>query len=163
MEVFRLDCVEQQYVSITVVAMTMQHIRRTFLVAFVLTVVSGCGDSRPKSASLHGEVRFQGKPVAEGAIRLFPTKGTSGHGAGSRIVEGRYEIAEAKGLVEGTYLASITASRRTGRQSPRLERQPNDAPFTFEIEQYLPRKYNDESELTVTLTSGRNKYDFQLP
>lgn len=139
--------------------------RASFLQAsmwvFVLSclILSGCGGAPvAKSASLKGTVKFNGDPLPKGAVRLSTEDGTPGPGGVSPIEDGHYEITDESGLKAGKYLVIISAFKKSGRKiivdEAGTERE--------EEKQYLPRRYNDSSELHLELTAGENTKDFEL-
>ena len=128
----------------------------TLLGAFVLVCV-GCGQGPSNRASVAGKVTVDGKPLEEGSIVFVPTEGTTGPTAGGRIRNGNYTIGSKKGPVVGTARVEIRAVRETGRIST----------FGFdagqkERVQYIPARYNEDSQLRADLKRGRNSLDFEL-
>ena len=130
------------------------------LILLLVSCVVGCGSESP--AGIVGKVVFQDKPVMEGAIRFTPTDGTEGPGAGARIIEGNYEIANDGRLQEGVYRVSIAATRSTGKKIEREERREGESKMVDQIVQYIPRRYNRRTELRVELSAGENNHDFDL-
>jgi hypothetical protein len=110
-----------------------------------------------------GTVTYQGKPIEEGEIRLVPTGDTKGPTSASFIRGGHYEIIARGGVPVGTHRVEIHAARSVPGAAPVVDR-PGMAPGSLPKEQYLPKKYNDSSELKATIESGRRKItkDFNL-
>ena len=123
-----------------------------------LTILSGCGgDSRRRG--IEGTVTLDGAPLAEGYISFRPELGSPGPTAGDAIADGKYSIATEGGTFDGTFRVEITASRPTGNKIP--DRFTNE--LVEEYAQYLPARYNTESELTAEVTEeGENQFDFTL-
>lgn len=128
---------------------------------FVACTLGGCG-SEGDLCSLSGRVTFDGKAVEDGDLRLDPIDGTPGTGASAWIHGGQYAIPPDAGLLAGRYRAWIAATRRTGKIIKPAQPQPGEPAQWPEQIQYIPRKYNVESQLTVTLTPGENTEDFLL-
>jgi hypothetical protein len=123
----------------------------------VTLLVAGCGGT--DRLAVEGTVTFQGEPIAEGSITLRPIEGTQSPTAGSRIVDGKFRIDADGGPRPGTFRVEIAASRPTGRKIMDPETgQPTDM-----IEQYIPPRYNRQSELTAEITpGGPNELEFNL-
>lgn len=131
-----------------------------FIGVLALLVAAGCGSG--STSSLSGTCSYGGAPIEEGQIRLFPIDGTPGHGAATRIEQGRYAFDPTAGLVPGNYLVAVSGTRATGRMLAG-EGLPGEPDMVPEIEQYIPERYNHTSELRLTLEPGENHHDFTLP
>jgi hypothetical protein len=135
----------------------------------VLCLAVGCGGPAGEPASVSGSVTYAGQPLAEGSIRFFPEEGTPGAGGAGKIVDGTYSIEAGETLKSGKHSVRITAMRGTGRT---VEEEPagieegeevvEGSVEVEELEQYLPAKYNSNTELSVDLAGGANTEDFQL-
>ena len=126
------------------------------LVPFALSC--GCSDSGGRLA-LRGSVSLDGEPLADGAISFRPLAGTKGPAAGGDIVDGHFSIRAQDGTFSGKFRVEIRAMRKT--------RQQDTYPITgetFDIEeQYLPLRYNEQSELEREVTAdGPNDFKFDL-
>jgi len=119
--------------------------------------VIGCGKTTNRLA-LEGAVTLDGQPLTEGSIAFLPQQGTKGPVTGGRIDDGQFSVSPNKGAFQGNFLVKITAGRKTGRQ----EKDPFGNLFDVR-EQYLPARYNRQSELTAEVTSsGPNQFEFDL-
>ena len=107
----------------------------------------GCGSDDGR-ATVRGSVTFDGVPLDAGVIALVPEPGSSGSAAGGEIESGSYSIS-SDGPLPGKYMVQITASRKTGQ-------------MVEQTEQYIPAKYNKNTELIVEIESGSNRCDFEL-
>ena len=130
-------------------------------VGFLLAPALGCGGGADR-AQVSGSVRVDGQPLESGSISFLPAAGTQGPTAGAEIKQGTYSVAAESGLAPGKYSVQIKASRKTGRRiKDGFPHPPDD--MVDEIEQFLPPKYNTQSELTAELKPGSNKgKDFEL-
>jgi hypothetical protein len=117
--------------------------------------VWGCS-TKGAPATLSGQVKFRGEPVAKGSIRLDPVEG-QGQPASAPITDGRYEIGAGAGLVAGKYRVSITGVRVVGTRE-----DPETGQTIEETEQYIPENYNTRTTLEIAITAGENKKDFDL-
>jgi hypothetical protein len=126
--------------------------------AFCLAAIGGCSRSTGRQA-IEGTVTLDGTPLIEGSIVFLPQPGTKSPTCGGTISQGRFSIAPAGGAACGTFRVEITAVRKTGKKVM----NPKDNQLVDEIEQYIPAKYNGQSELTVTVSEqGPNRFDFPL-
>jgi hypothetical protein len=126
-------------------------------VGFVLLLI-GCGQQGDRQR-LEGTVTLDGAPLAEGQITFLPQSGTKGPTAGGQIAEGYFSIPHEGGTFTGAFLVKITATRKTGKQV--MNYALNE--MIDEIEQFLPLRYNRQSELTREVTaSGPNQFEFAL-
>ena len=121
--------------------------------AACLIMAVGCsGDNRQ---SLQGSVTLDDAPLATGYISFSPRAGTPGPTAGSEITDGRFAIERTRGTFPGMFRVEITASRPSGRH---VEGVPGEV-----YEQFLPARYNTESELTANVVGGsKNNLEFKL-
>ncbi len=124
---------------------------------FVLILI-GCGE-RGDRRSLEGTVTLDGASLAAGQITFVPQPGTKGPTAGGQITEGRFSIPRKGGTFTGKFLVQITATRKTSKQVMNYALDE----MIDEIEQFLPLRYNRQSELTAEVTaSGPNQFVFAL-
>jgi len=129
-----------------------------FLTAGVLVLVAGCGGSGIERVEVSGTITLDGKPVESGSVLLIPLKG--GPTAGRAFTGGEFHIGQSDGPSPGPYRVEITAFRGTGEMIP-----DGDFPDKLEErqEQYIPPRYNDQSELEVQVSAeGENHWDFKL-
>lgn len=128
----------------------------------VLCAVSvGCQESGPKRAKVYGVVKYQGEPVENGVIRFVPQEIGAGPMAGALIKEGRYEVTANGGVPLGLCRVEIIARRTKGDHAS--ARMPDVEMLQAPGVQYMPAKYNEQSELTVEIAStGEVKHDFDL-
>lgn len=97
----------------------MSSIRFTLLALFLsLSTVAGCGGSPdgPQRYALTGTVTREGKPLAEGTIRMAPAGG--GPAGEINILEGAYEYSEENGPVEGEQTVTILRFLKKGPIPP---------------------------------------------
>jgi hypothetical protein len=123
-----------------------------------LFLTAGCGGDSRRQA-IEGTVTLDGQPLETGQISFRPQPGSPGPTAGAPIAQGRFSIKPKGGTFAGGFRVEITASRPTGRKVPdRFTGSPVD-----EISQYLPAKYNTQSELTAQVKAeGPNRFEFTL-
>ena len=130
------------------------------LALLLLATVTGCGDENAEGRYvLSGAVTYDGQPVENGTIELFPAEGNSGQPAGAEIKGGRYEFERTLGPELGAYQVVILAMRPSGRREPADEGSSElvDVP-----EQFIPPIYNDRTTLTIEVTGDQENWDFNL-
>lgn len=130
---------------------------RVIMFVFCTILVFGC-QRGPQRYALSGSVNLDGQPLEEGAISFRPEEGTPGPSAGGAINEGAFSIPASGGPLAGRFRVEISASRPGESFVPGMDGQMVPA-----YEQFLPARYNSESELRVDVgASGKNSFDFVL-
>ena len=127
------------------------------LIAPCLLVVAGCGQDTGGKIGIEGNVTMDRQPLATGTISFRPLE--PGKSSGGTIKSGAYSLPAMKGLMPGKYRVVIRALRDTN------ETYFNDESGEDEVvrEQYIPEKYNTNTELTIELTAdGPSNFDFNL-
>lgn len=135
---------------------------RTLLLAAAMASVAlliGCSQSPTQAVS--GTVTFDGAPLATGEIEFAPAAGTTGPTAGATIEGGSYSLpAVAQGVkTNGTYTVRIVSMAPSGEfvfhpAEPSGKREG--------LKNIIPAKYNESSELTITVAPGDNVHNFDL-
>ncbi len=127
--------------------------------AVSLMVLGANGCSQTDRFPLEGTVVLDGQPLTSGFITFRPQAGTSSPTAGGQIQAGRFSIPAAQGTLGGTFHVEITADRETGQTL----QDPDSGRSFAAMEQYLPPRYNVESELTAEVKVGHiNQFEFAL-
>lgn len=118
----------------------------------LMVFVAGCAKSTgdlPDLATVSGTVTMGGQPLSKVSVFF---ESANGHGAaGTTDENGRYELSfsgETKGAEIGVNKVRITTV--LDHPTPPNYRDP------------IPARYNDSSELTVTVQAGTNTHDFTL-
>jgi hypothetical protein len=104
---------------------------------------------------MEGLVTLDGAPIDRGTIMAIPRDGR-GQTAGVGIVAGKYRMS----VSPGPMLVKITASRKDGKMPDPLA--PGSGVLVDRYVESVPERYNDKTELTVTVNPGRNVADFVL-
>ena len=118
------------------------------LVASIL----GCGATTgPERAIVSGSVTYDGQPVEDGMIRFVPAEGTKAPVSGAVIKAGRYTADSQGGVPVGTHRIEILGNRPDPKAAPVVDVPGVEGPATI---QYLPAKYNQTSQLTLTVKPG---------
>jgi hypothetical protein len=136
----------------------IRSLRWLFPALACLTVLGGCGKDSLRQA-IDGTVTLDGAPLAKGYISFRPEVGSPGPTAGAEVVDGKYSISTEGGTFAGKFRVEITASRRSGKKIP--DRFTGE--LVDEYAQYLPERYNTQSELTAEVKGeGENQFEFTL-
>lgn len=118
-------------------------------IALVVPLLSfGCGP-RGAAVAVSGAVTYAGQRVDDGAI-YFVDVASQEVGGFSRVQAGRYRAS----VKRGHWAVRITANRP-------LVGKVDETGLPL-IEQYVPARFNDETELTATIDSSR-RLDWNLP
>lgn len=119
---------------------------RILVVAFLCIGCVGCGNGLMK---IGGKVTYNGTPVQDGEIRFLPATG-KGPSAAAMIIDGKYSVETTPGEKK----VKIFGNKVVG--------QRNIGVVVDIKEQFLPAKFNDQTELTCEITSGNSVQDFEL-
>lgn len=140
--------------------LTTIHARLSLLglvLAAVAVLSAGCDNNRRKG--VEGMVTLDGAPLADGYVKLLPQEGTAGPAAGAEIKDGRFSIDVTKGTFTGLFRVEITATRLSSRTNI----DPDTGEKHSLREQYLPARYNTESQLTAQIKDDQaNRLEFNL-
>lgn len=115
---------------------------------------AGCGDAGPERGTVKGTITINGKPTASGAIAFMPVSGMAPT-AGGKIVDGRYSVD----VPLGTSKVAIRVAKVVGQR--KLYDHP-DSPVQPVMEEVLPAKFNERTELTIEVRPGTTAGDFDL-
>lgn len=132
------------------------NVKVTCAAMVLLFAAVGCGggDNGPQTYPISGQVTYAGEPVASGRIAFLPPADAGGPSYAFELSDGRYtgDVSAGPKRVEiyGSFETGEMESDDTGeKQIPVLES--------------LPDKYNQSSELEVTISEGSNEdVNFEL-
>jgi hypothetical protein len=124
---------------------------RVASVGLVLISVAGCGGA--SKVEVTGNVTYQGKPIEEGRIRFEPVEKLIAP-EGAVIRDGVYHVKLPLGLAK----VGITGVRK---KEQKLDSKAN-GPTRPIYEELVPKKYNDEPEITAEIKADTNRLDFDL-
>ena len=129
------------------------------LAAGVLTLLCslGCGKSSGlEKVVVSGVVTLDGQPVPNGEIRFIPTAGTIGPVSGGAIKDGAYEAKAKGGVPVGDHQVEIRAYRANAKSQGQPGSEGGAA------EQYLPKRYNEQTTLAARVDATTETQDFEL-
>lgn len=116
------------------------------------------GCSHDARQALEGAVSLDGQPLSEGSINFMPLAGTNSPTTGANIQEGRFVVARESGALPGKFRVEIVAKRKNGQRIL----SDTAGGLVDQYEQFLPARYNRDSQLTADVTSGVNRFVFSL-
>ena len=132
--------------------------RQTLAICAVLAVLlGGCGGDRgPQRVVVSGTVTYRGKPISDGTIRFMPLPTCPAPMSGAKIVDGKYTVDMHGGVPVGTHKVQIEAIRSIRNAS--MSNLPGPHPLQEGgLEQYIPKKYNVNTQLEITLDPADRK------
>ncbi len=122
------------------------------LLAFMLVAI-GCGDG-VKLGDVVGTVTIDGAPVEKGSISFFPVDG-QGPSTGGEIAAGKYESQAPLGNCK----VEIRVPKVVGQKKLY---DTADSPVQNILEEVLPPKYNETTELRLEVKAGKNDKNWDL-
>jgi hypothetical protein len=132
------------------------------IAALGLLNLAGCsGDNLPREA-VSGSVTIDGNPLKSGAITFVPNGPDIPSQGGTPVVDGKYSIPRAQGLVPGKYKVVISSGEGTPEKKVDTATDMPGMP-PIPAKQAIPPQYNAASILEATVTAGgKNQFDFNL-
>ena len=133
---------------------------RVALVGTAIAVVPwalGCVPAPPPIAVAEGEVTIDAEAV-DGGIISFVDPDTGTPIGGGAVIKGQYTVYPESSLAPGIYRVEIRWSRSTGE----MVEEPTYGHSPYVFAEAIPRKFNDDSILTVELQAGPNTAHFHL-
>ena len=124
--------------------------------ALTTAFCGGCGDrGGPERVEVSGTVTYNGQPVSEATIRFVPEQGSMAPVSGAQVKDGAYKADQRGGVPVGTHKIEIKAYRKSEMSRP-------GTPDLLEAskeqqEQYIPAKYNRQSQLEIAIEPGSGK------
>jgi hypothetical protein len=125
----------------------------SLILILVFCVLMGCGPGGPATHPVSGSVSLDGTPIPDGDIIFTDPTGAATSGMGK--------------ITDGKYTANITAGKkrveiRASKMMPFPAGQVGAMGEKEGPQDYIPKKYNDQSELTMDVKAGTNTQDFPL-
>jgi hypothetical protein len=134
--------------------------------ALTASCFTGCGNrgDGPERAVVSGTVTYNGKPIPEGMVRFVPLQTSTAPVSGTSIVDGKYQCDAHGGVPVGTYTIQIEATHKVPFAPKQGERTPPLMAERSVDRQYLPNRFNRDSQLQITIEPGSRKIakDFQM-
>lgn len=127
----------------------------TLLVPILTCLVTGCGSGDPGGPpvyTVNGTVAFLGEPLSDADLLVRSVDGK--HSAGTRVTDGKFSVTAPAGMA----IVEITSLRDV----PGEFREENPGERTPVREQFLPAKYNTQSELKLEIKPNAEAVTFEL-
>ncbi len=124
-------------------------------VALLAPIVLGC-DSGPRYIPVKGEVSYNGKTVENGLVHFESADGKNPSAKGGGITDGKYSAE----LPAGEWIVRVTGVRVVGTR--KVYEDAPDSPIKDVTEQYLPKRFNAESDIRVKIDAKRDDLHFHL-
>ena len=116
-------------------------------------MLPACGPKGPKTVPVSGVVTFDGKPLAKGSLMMVP-EDPSLPPEGADITDGKFQCRAKPGKNN----VEIRATR-----PPKGLRVDPTLPSKTGWEQYIPARYNNQTELRAEVSDGsQNEFQFDL-
>src|SRR5688572_29485795 len=119
----------------------------------VVISFAACGESS-NLAEVTGSVSIDGRAVEKGSITFIPADG-QGPTTGAEIVAGKYTSDAPLGVSK----VEIRVPRVIGKKKLY---ETADSPLQEIMEEVLPEKYNEKTELRLDAKPGRNEQNWDL-
>src|SRR4029078_7580832 len=130
----------------------IRSLAASYSVLALVFLAAGC--SKPTTGTLTGTVKVDGQPAKEGAITLIPVDG-KGRTAGGVIKDGQYSATASLGQMK----VEIRVPKIVGEEKLY---DIAHSPMKPKMQESLPKRYNDNTELTVEVTAGEVVKNFDL-
>lgn len=117
----------------------------------VLTV--GCSDG-PRVGTVSGVVKVSGKEAERGSVTFIPADGKGPTAGGEITAGGRYTAR----VPHGSMKVEVRVPKVVGKKAL----YGKDGPYMDVLEEVLPDKFNNKTELTVDVKGDTTK-DWDLP
>ncbi len=126
--------------------------RNPLLAGLLLILFVGCAD--PTTGIVSGTITVDGMPAETGAISFIPIDGRSTT-SGGVIENGKYTVNASVAKVRVEIRVPKVVGEKKIYDTP-------DSPIQKLMEESLPPKFNDASELTYEIPAGKSTKDFAL-
>jgi len=133
-----------------------------FIVSLAVSQMIGCGgDGLPRQA-VSGSISLNGKPLKSGVVNFVPQSADMPTQSGAAVIEGKYSITRATGLVPGKYKVVISSGEGSAEKKvDTVSDLPGMAPHP--AKEAIPPEYNNNSTLEANVTAGgSNVFEFNL-
>lgn len=119
----------------------------------LLLSLTGCA-AKSDQGEVAGTVTFNGEPLKTGTIRFDPADGHTAT-ANAIITDGKYTAK----MPPGEKRIAISAQKVVGKK--KMYDTPQ-SPVVDLTEEMLPKQYNAQSDLKLTVAAGSQQKDFDL-
>lgn len=127
----------------------------TILAAFALVLSAGCGDVPDNLGRVSGKVTLDGQPLANATV-VFSPKTAASQSIAVTDANGEYSLlyaAKIRGAEPGEHRVAVSTF---------TEGDPDGDPPVAKVAERVPYKYNLRSELSATVSRGKNTVNLDL-
>ncbi len=127
-------------------------------------IFAGCDSGGPERTTITGCVTYRGEPIPEGSITFVAEDNAKKTSMSAAIEEGEYQLDALGGLPTGNYRVKIVATRELSESEKKSRIAAGMSGPALSPQQYIPKKYNIESELKIAVEPGSRSltHDFEL-
>lgn len=132
--------------------------------ASALFFIAGCGEARgpnPPRVQVSGTITLDNQPAPAGVIAFIPLEPGQLQAQGLIREDGTYFIEAKAGPSAGDYKVEILCARKTGRRIKSMASPEPDGMMDERIA-VIPSKYNTQTQLRKTITTGDHAINFDL-
>jgi len=119
---------------------------------FGLVLLAGCSGS--SEAKVSGDVLVDGQPLKKGRIEFVPAAAKAA-AASAEVTDGKYAVKVAP----GEYKVKINGDKVVGKH--KMYDTP-DSPTVDDVRELVAAKYNDQTELTMTVQGGSQEKRWEV-
>ena len=132
-----------------------QPLRRSgiLLAPLVFVCVAGCS-GLSSQGTVNGTVTLDGQPLTEGVVRFVPVDGKS-QTATENIKDGKFSATVPLGEMRVEFSAPKVGKPHKVYDTP-------DSPVVEEVRELVAEKYNDKTELKMTVQRGTQEKKFEV-
>ena len=127
----------------------------TILAALALVLSAGCGDVPDNLGRVSGKVTLDGQPLANATV-VFSPKTAASQSIAVTDANGEYSLlyaAKIRGAEPGEHRVAVSTF---------TEGDPDGDPPVAKVAERVPYKYNLRSELSATVSRGKNTVNLDL-
>lgn len=124
-----------------------------------LILFLGCGDS---GISIRGKITVNGEPLESAELKFLPLDAVDNEHVGAVVANGEFEVEDNERIKEGEYQVQVCAFRKSGKKVWDGMGDGSNKTMVDDFSQFIPNRYNDASELKVSLKKGENEFSTDL-
>lgn len=134
----------------------MPLVRLIAATVFVICLGAWGCNRGPTMVAVEGVVTLDSQPIKEGIIRFVPKNSAAGNPGEAIIKDGKYSVS----VVATEHAVEIRAPRPIPNAPARAVAGPGAEGVA--MEESVPAKFNDATELKADVSATSNKHDFAL-
>lgn len=131
----------------------IRSFRPLTLLALLAACAAGCSGST--AGTVNGTVTLDGSPLPAGRVKLIPAD-SKGQAVDAAVTDGKFQLTAPVGDAR----VEFTASKPTGKKKKMYDTP--DSPTVEETVELIPKQYNTQSTLKITVKGGSQDEKFEL-